>query len=121
MNICEEAKVNMMKFVALFSGAGLAIPILFSVMWWLGLKNIVIPTIWQNVLLLFWPSYIGMMATAGATTAETLKMLVISIVVNIVLYTLIGFLVWWGLNKCRWLLYAVGISIMYGWYKLLML
>jgi membrane protein YdbS with pleckstrin-like domain len=48
-----------------------------------------------------------------------LKMLAISILINVVLYAVIGFLVWWGLNKNRWVLYAVGAAIVYGWYMIL--
>lgn len=111
----------MAKLITIFSSAGLVIPILFTLIWrvleqyphaWLSIGRILV-----NVQLLVWPSSIFMMATAGHKGIDW-GMLALSIAVNIILYAVIGFLIWWGINKYRWAIYcAIGLVLLI-WYKL---
>jgi hypothetical protein len=89
----------MIKFVSFFSLAGLIIPILFSLIWSLLIQY---PSLYVSageflliIQLLVWPSSFMMMATAGHKGTDYV-MLTLSIVPNIIIYTLLGFLIWWG-------------------------
>jgi len=112
------------QFIALFSLAGFAIPCLFTAIWILLGKSrdlyISIGGKLEILQLLTWPSSLFMIATAGHEGIDY-QMLAIAIVANVLLYALIGFLLWWGINRQRWLLYAVIGTILVGWYKLLTL
>jgi len=114
----------MVKIIGLFSLAGLAIPILFTLIWRLieqyQRAYLSIGRVLEILQLLVWPSSIFIMATAGRKGIDY-RMLAISVIVNIAFYALIGFLVWWGLHKQSWMLYcAIGLLILI-WYKLLTL
>ena len=56
---------------------------------------------------------------AGWLSPESLQFYSVAAGVNIVLYALIGALIWWGLHKHRIVLYIVALIIPFGWYKLL--
>jgi hypothetical protein len=111
----------MRVFIVLFSLVGLVVPALFTALSQL-LTGIYRPDshVWRFdiVQLLLWPSSIFMLATAGHEGIDY-EMLAISIVANVALYALLGFLVWWGVYKQRWVLYVVAGVIALGWYKLL--
>jgi hypothetical protein len=114
----------MVKLIALFSLAGLVIPILLTLLWKLLERYqhayLSIGGVLEILQLLVWPSSIFMMATAGHKGIGY-GMLALSITGNIVFYALLGFLIWWGLHKQRWMLYfAIGLLILI-WYKLLTL
>jgi hypothetical protein len=114
----------MVKLVALFSLIGLVIPILLTLIWKLLEQYqhtyLSVGKVLEIVQLLVWPSSIFMMATAGHRGIDY-GMLAISIAVNIVFYSLIGFLIWGGIHKQRWMLYfAIGLLVLI-WYKLLTL
>ena len=112
----------MLKFILLFSSVGAFIPIILSSIWPLLEKY---PSIYRMLGLgllrfqvLVWPSSIFMIGTAG-NKGIPIQMLSLSIIANILLYALIGFLAWFGLHKQRWVLFALALSIIVGWYRLL--
>lgn len=116
--------MRMHRFVQVFAIIGMAVPIIFTLSWpilektkhWHGTLGNALATL----QLLIWPSSIFMMATAGHEGLD-FKMLSISIAVNIVLYSIIGFIFWMGLKKHHWLLYVLVVLILLSWYKLLRL
>jgi hypothetical protein len=114
----------MMKLIVLLSVAGLVIPMLFTLILRLVEQHqpayFSISRVLEIIQLLVWPSSIFMMATAGHKDIDY-GMLALSIMVNIIFYAVIGFLVWWGLHRQRWILYfAIGLVALI-WYKLLTL
>lgn len=117
-------RTTMKKFIGWFSLAGIIVPLLFTGIWVLLEKT---PQTYlsagnklEPLQLIVWPSSIFMMGTAGHEGIDY-KMLALSVAVNVAFYALIGFLIWWGLNKQRWVLYVTAGAIAIGWYKLLTL
>jgi len=114
----------MSGFVKIFAMFGLSVPIILTLIWpilersnyWYGTLGNALATL----QLLIWPSSIFMIASAGYEGID-FKMLSISIAVNIVLYSIIGFIVWLGLKKHHWLLYVLVVLILLSWYILLRL
>lgn len=111
----------MMKFVGFFLLFGFVIPCVFTAAWAILEKS---PDLYmsiggklETVQLLIWPTSIFMMATASNKGID-FKMLAIAIAANILLYALIGFLIWWGLNRQRWVFFVVCAAILLGWYRL---
>jgi len=112
------------RFIGIFSLFGLSLPLIFTLIWTILEKTKYAYGSLGNGLatleLLIWPSSIFMMATAGHHGIDY-GMLSISVAANIVLYSIIGFVVWLGLKQHRWLLYFLVMIIILGWYKLLTL
>ena len=116
----------MMRFIGLFSIAGLFIPAFFLTLWWGLIKAKLAPHLWlalkiETIQILFWPSSFFLMATENQGAGAALQTEVISIIINVLLYALIGLLVWYGLKKQRWILYVTAGVVAIGWYKLLTL
>ena len=114
----------MRKYVVLFSLAGLALPCLLTVIW-MALEKHNGAYLWVSgkievLQLLVWPSSLFMLATAGHQGIDY-KMLALSTAVNIGIYALIGFVIWYGVHKQHWILLACGVLVTLGWYKLLTL
>lgn len=111
----------MVKFTALFSLVGLVIPVILTLFWKLLEQYrhayLAVGRVMEIVQLLIWPSSIFMIATAGSKDIDY-GMLALSIITNIAFYAVIGFLIWWGLNKQRWVIYLAMGLIALIWYKL---
>jgi len=116
--------MSMGRFIGIFSLFGLSLPLIFTLIWailektkyWYGSLGNGLATL----QFLIWPSSIFMMATAGHRGIDY-GMLSISVAANIVLYSIIGLVVWLGIKRHRWLLYLLIMIIILGWYKLLTL
>jgi hypothetical protein len=116
----KESRI-MMNFVAIFSGVGLGIPILFSLYWQLADRFFEAgqqSTFLLKLQLLFWPSSMFMMGTVGASTSDSVKMWLLSASANVVVYAIIGSLFWLGINKNKMFLVFAFVAIGFGWYKL---
>jgi len=114
----------MIKFIGFFSLVGLVLPCLFFIAWRF-LEDA--PNLYGSIgnklellQLVAWPSSIFMMATTGEG-GMNFEILVISITVNVILYAIIGFLIWFGLYKQRWVLFCTAASLLLSWYFLLTL
>lgn len=116
----------MWRFVGLFSLAGVGTPIFFLGFWW-GLNKIgVEPHFFltfklETIQTLIWPSSFFLMATEGQTLQATIQVILLSVAVNVLLYTLIGALIWYGINKRLWVLFILAGLVALGWYELLSL
>ena len=110
-----------LNFVAIFSGVGLGIPILFSLYWQLAdrfFEAVQQSTFLLKIQLLFWPSSMFMMGTAGAITSDSLKMWLLSAGTNVIVYAIVGSLFWLGIHKNKVFLALAIVAIGFGWYKL---
>lgn len=109
----------MIKCILYFSCLGLVVPIIFSIVSLLYENmNRLLPSLLYKIQLMIWPSSIFMMATAANKHID-FKMLIVSIVVNVILYSLIGFFVWFGIYKQKWVLFVIGVLVLLAWYKIL--
>lgn len=117
----------MIKFIGAFSLAGFVISCLLTIVWKILVK---IPDLYVSigmnlfpVYLLFWPSSILVMVDDLSPDQKGIDygILTISIIANVILYSVIGFLLWWGWNRQKWVLIVVGFAITMGWYKILRL
>lgn len=107
-----------MRFLAVFSCAGLGIPIIFTLIWYINDYH-TFDKISITIQLFLWPSSLVMMAAAGKEGIDFYKMLATSIAINILLYALVGLLVWLGVSKQRWILYLTAVFILLLWLRLL--
>lgn len=112
--------MRMIKYVSGFAFAGFAIPVLLNIFWsYYELYISFEASLWiEKFVLISWPSSILMIGTAGHKGINY-EILSISIIVNVVLYAIIGLLIWIGLNKQRWVLYLIFVLIALIWCRLL--
>lgn len=114
----------MLRFVGISSLIGLVLPLLLSGIWKIieGHPRVDISLgYWLVKLqLLIWPSSIFMMAETGHRSND-LKLFGFSLTANVLLYAIVGLLIWWGLNKHCWILAVVAVLVVLGWWKLLTL
>ncbi|MCP4347078.1 MAG: hypothetical protein GY795_16315 [Desulfobacterales bacterium] len=112
----------MIKYLGVFATVGFAIPVILTVVWFLLEKhNDYYLSIGDKIIviqLMIWPSSIFMMATAAHEGIDFV-VLSLSITVNVLLYTVLGYFIWMGIYKHHWILYAVATVIIFAWYKLL--
>ena len=111
------------RFVAWAVGGGIAIPAL-----WLFVQRVFLsndPSLshlllssyrFDRVLLAVWPSSILLMADPEG---QSVAIPAAAIAVNAVLYGVVGWLVWYGLNRRRLMLPVVAVGVLAGWYALL--
>lgn len=108
----------MFRFIAITSSVGLIIPCVFAVTWSVLEKDLdlyrELSGILNSLQLMVWPSSFFMMATAGYEEFPV-EIFVISTIVNIALYALIGSAFWFGVKKQRWILYYFGGLISLYW------
>ncbi len=110
-----------MRFVTIFSGVGIGIPILFSLYWQLVDRFFTGDHHFAFLLklqLLFWPSSIFMMGAAEASASDSLKMWLLSVGANMIVYGIVGSLFWRGIYKNKVFLLLIIVSIGFSWYKL---
>jgi hypothetical protein len=104
------------RVVGVFGAIGLLIPLAFGSLWsvlehypalWLRADIIVMP-----IQLMLWPSCIFMIGTQGFAAFGAAAML------NVMLYVLVGYLVWLGLAR-HLVLYLVFLGIAGLWVRML--
>ncbi len=88
------------KFITTYAGLGLLIPFVFRVTWYFidqstSLKAGIIV---EKIMLMLWPTSLMALPASDEPGFET-KLFLISLAANVVLYALMGFLIWLGLRK----------------------
>lgn len=111
------------RFVVFASGLGIAIPIVWLAVYWLFLRgnpalinSIMSGGHFDRVLIAVWPSWLFMIADPEE---QSVAIPAAAIAVNALLYGVVGWLLWFGLNRRRFVLPVVGVSVLAGWYFLL--
>lgn len=111
------------RFVTWAVGLGVAIPVL-----WLVVQRTVLsgdPSLsclalstyrLDRVLLALWPSSILLMADPGG---HSVIIPAVAVAVNALVYGAVGWLIWFGLNRRRFVLPVVAVGVLAGWYFLL--
>lgn len=114
--------MSLLRLISWFALVGTFIPPLLYGVWWVSEKYLAgsydVRLFVENVLLILWPSSIFMMATAGEEGFPWMMFLV-SALVNVFLYALVGMFVWLGFKKT--LLFFLPLVMCLGvlWWRLL--
>jgi hypothetical protein len=110
------------RFVTFAAGIGAAIPLVWLGIYWMILRgnpaliNSVMSEIrFDRVLVAIWPSWLFLIADPEE---RSVAIPVAAIVVNTLLYGALGWLVWFGLNRRRFVLSFVAVGVLAGWYFL---
>ena len=116
--------MTLMRFAMWSSVAGAIISIAIRAVW--GAVNsslsigVGVKVALQKITLILWPSSLLMMA-ATSDRMFSLKLFLISTLMNVVLYSGVGVCVWYGLTKNRILLLAPIVVMSVIWWRLLSL
>jgi hypothetical protein len=111
------------RFIALAATVGVAFPVIWLAVNWgflqgnPALSNLVLSSYrFDRVLLALWPSSLLLMADPEG---RSVAIPAAAIAVNAMLYGAVGWLVWFGLNRHRFVLPVVAAGVLAGWYVLL--
>ena len=110
-------------FVTLAVALGVAVPVVWLVVQWgflrgnAALSNLVLSSYrFDRVVLALWPSSLLLMADPEE---RSVAIPALSIAINALLYGIVGWLIWFGLNRNRLVLAGVVAALIVGWYLLL--
>ena len=106
------------RFVVAAIALGVAIPVAWQMAHWVFLRGTAasMPEGYLRILFVLWPSCVLLMADPEERGIAIPAM---SIAVNALLYGVVGWLIWFGLNRSRLVLAAVAVALIAGWYFLL--
>jgi hypothetical protein len=115
--------VSQRRVVALAAAMGIAIPAIWLVLYWAFLRgnptlisSVMSATYLDRVLVAIWPSWIFLIADPEE---QSIAIPALSIAVNALLYSILGWAVWFGLNRKRAVLGFAAAVVLVGWYFLL--
>jgi hypothetical protein len=109
------------RFVALSVGVGVALPVLWLLVYWLFLRGNpdlirwIMESRFDRVLIAIWPSWFLLVADPEE---RSITIPLASVAVNALLYGVLGWLVWLGLYRNRAMLGVVIATVLIGWYFL---
>lgn len=111
------------RFVAVATAVGIAVPLAWLAVYWTFLQgnparinSIMSGWHFDRVLVAVWPSWLFLIADPEETSVAIPAA---AIAVNALLYGAVGWLVWFGLNRRRFMLPVVAVGVLAGWYALL--
>ena len=111
------------RFVTFAVAIGAAIPVVWLAIYWVFLQgnptliNSVMSTgHFDRLLVAVWPSWVFLIADPDERSVTIPAM---AIAVNALLYGVFGWLIWFGLNRKRFMLGIVAVALIAGWYLLL--
>lgn len=115
--------MSMARFISLFAVAGVVVPLVFQVIWWIVDSY---PSIGRSIgyglhkaTLVLYPSSFVMLAASEESLY--LGLLLISIAVNVVLYVAIGAAIWYGFRKHHLILVLLAAVLAVMWWRMLTL
>lgn len=115
-------KMGLLSFVSRFALGGTAGPILLGAVWWCvnnaSGHNLSLEIALEKITLVIWPSSLALTAGAGfGNTSMSTKLFVLAMILNVILYSVVGVLVWYGLRKHHVLLLlpVFGIGALWIW------
>lgn len=110
------------KIIFCFMAMGLLLPIAWFIFYWtVGQDPYVSGWLmqtrwWDRVLLMLWPSSILLICCT-----DSVMLPILSVILNVVIYAVLGWFFWIGCKRSRIVLVATIISILASWYGLLRL
>lgn len=115
--------MSMARFISLFAVAGVIIPLIFQVAWWIVDSY---PSIGRSIgyglhkaMLILFPSSFVMIAASEESLY--LGLLLIAIAGNVVLYVAIGTAIWYGISKHHVVLVLLAAVLAIMWWRILTL
>jgi len=114
--------MRLSKFLQWFALSGAVVPMVLELMWWLINKS----SSWslnakiclQKITLVLWPTSYGMLA-ATSDRVLAIKLFLLTTLGNVVLYTVLGMLLWYGLAKQRvFLVVPIALLSVIWWWLL---
>ena len=114
----------MIRFLSFFAVSGAAIPLIFQMIWWimgtyqefsLSAKLNV-----ENLMLILWPSSL-LLLPAGSEDSFFLIPFLTAIVLNVLLYVLVGVSFWYALKKSYLFLIPIAGALGFIWWRILTL
>jgi predicted membrane protein len=119
-------KMNFLPFIFRFALAGAVVPVLLNILWWVinntSSHNLSFEIVMEKITLLLWPSSIALLAGAGFSNyAMSIKLLLLAVIINVILYSVLGLSVWYGFAKNHILLLLPIAAVGALWSWLLML
>jgi len=114
--------MNFLPFVFRFALAGAFVPIALGSVWYVinnaSNHNLSFEIVMGKITLLLWPSSFSLLAGAGFNNqAMGAKLFLLAVIINIILYSVVGTLVWYGIVKNHILLLfpIAAIATLWGW------
>ena len=111
------------RFVGFAAAIGVAIPLAWLAAYWVFFRgnpaltnSIMSGAHFDRVLVVVWPSWLFLIADPEE---RSVAIPAAAIAVNALLYGVVGWLVWFGLNRRRLMLPLVAVGVLAGWYVLL--
>lgn len=97
--------MSLVRFVAYAMGIGAAIPLTWMAIYWLALRgnsaiiySLMSKRHFDRFLIAIWPSWLFFIADSNE---QSISIPILSVVVNGLLYGIVGLLVWYGINRHR--------------------
>lgn len=105
------------RFVGFAVAVGIAVPVTWLVVYWIFLRGhaAIMSEVHIRALSVIWPSWPLLMADPEERSVAIPAM---SIAINALLYGVVGWLIWFGLNRNRLVLAVVAVTLIVGWYLL---
>lgn len=114
--------MTLMSYTSIFIAGGILVPVVFRFLWYWVEHTTSISVSFQyylqNAMLMLWPSSIINMGGGG--NSLSLRLFVISLMLNVIFYGLFGMIMWYGL-KHRWILFPLFGGIIFLWWRMLTL
>ncbi len=115
--------MNQCRFVVFAAGIGIAFPLAWLAIYWAFLRGNPALINWvmsgshvDRILIAVWPSWLFLIADPEE---RSVAVPIAAIAVNAVLYGAVGWLIWFGFNRRRFVLPIVAAGVLIGWYLLL--
>lgn len=115
--------MNQRLFVTSAAAIGVAVPVLWLLVYWAVLRgdssltnSIMSGWHFDRVLIVLWPSWLLLIADPEE---RSIAIPLVAIAINAVLYGGVGWLIWFGLSQRRHVLTGVATVLLAGWYVLL--
>jgi hypothetical protein len=115
--------MSQVRFVALAAGIGTAIPLFWFAVYWAFLRgnpqlinSVMSVAHFDRVLVAIWPSWLFLIADPEE---QSVAIPTAAVAVNALLYGAVGWWVWFGLNRRRFVLPVLAIAVFGGWFFLL--
>lgn len=112
----------LLHFSCLFALLGAAIPLIFRVIWWLfgylKITDLVVHGFFEKLMLILWPTSLMTLPVSDVPGFGT-NLFFISLVINSILYGIIGSGIWLGLRKHIGFLVLILFVVITIWWLLL--